>query len=67
VTTPWAQPSTALLSSSAYIKTTTITADIALVATISINGNVHVGYLIVRAMEKVGEEGSITLEHDGRD
>src|SRR5882762_1275427 len=48
---------------SAHTKTTTITAKIAQVATISANGNKHVSNLrIVQAMEKVGKEGVITIK-----
>ncbi|KAF9064446.1 chaperonin Cpn60/TCP-1 family [Rhodocollybia butyracea] len=43
-------------------KTITTTAEIAQVATISANGDVHVGNLIAQAMEKVGKEGVITVK-----
>ena len=56
--------STALSGCSADTKTTATTTEI---AQVSANRNMHVGNLIVRATEKVGEEGFITLEHDGRD
>ncbi|KAH9850534.1 chaperonin GroL [Lenzites betulinus] len=46
-------------------KTITTTAEIAQVATISANGDVHVGNLIAQAMEKVGKEGVITVK-EGR-
>ncbi|KAJ8521656.1 hypothetical protein ONZ45_g1681 [Pleurotus djamor] len=51
------------LSSNA--KTITTTAEIAQVATISANGDTHVGNLIAQAMEKVGKEGVITVK-EGR-
>ncbi|KAH9940623.1 chaperonin GroL [Amylocystis lapponica] len=50
---------------SAHTKTITTTAEIAQVATISANGDVHVGDLIAQAMEKVGKEGVITVK-EGR-
>ena len=50
---------------SAHTKTITTTAEIAQVATISANGDVHVGNLIAQAMEKVGKEGVITVK-EGR-
>ncbi|KAG6372781.1 GroEL-like apical domain-containing protein [Boletus reticuloceps] len=43
------------------VKVTT-TAEIAQVATISANGDTHVGNLIAQAMEKVGKEGVITIK-----
>ena len=46
-------------------KTITTTAEIAQVATISANGDTHVGSLIAQAMEKVGKEGVITVK-EGR-
>ncbi|KAI5981508.1 chaperonin GroL [Pisolithus marmoratus] len=46
----------------ANTKTITTTAEIAQVATISANGDVHVGNLIAQAMEKVGKEGVITVK-----
>jgi len=46
-------------------KTVTTTAEIAQVATISANGDTHVGNLIAQAMEKVGKEGVITVK-EGR-
>jgi chaperonin GroEL len=46
-------------------KTITTTAEIAQVATISANGDAHVGNLIAQAMEKVGKEGVITVK-EGR-
>ena len=46
-------------------KTITTTAEIAQVATISANGDTHVGNLIAQAMEKVGKEGVITVK-EGR-
>ena len=49
----------------AHAKTVTTTAEIAQVATISANGDVHVGNLIAQAMEKVGKEGVITVK-EGR-
>jgi chaperonin GroEL len=42
-------------------KTITTTAEIAQVATISANGDIHVSNLITQAMEKVGKEGIITV------
>ncbi|KAJ7621819.1 chaperonin Cpn60/TCP-1 family [Mycena rosella] len=50
---------------SAQTKTITTTAEIAQVATISANGDTHVGNLIAQAMEKVGKEGVITVK-EGR-
>jgi len=47
---------------SAQAKTITTTAEIAQVATISANGDAHVGNLIATAMEKVGKEGVITVK-----
>ncbi|KAH9475740.1 chaperonin [Psilocybe cubensis] len=47
---------------SAHAKTITTTAEIAQVATISANGDAHVGGLIAQAMEKVGKEGVITVK-----
>jgi chaperonin GroEL len=47
---------------SAQTKTITTTAEIAQVATISANGDTHVGNLIAQAMEKVGKEGVITVK-----
>ncbi|PCH39724.1 chaperonin GroL [Wolfiporia cocos MD-104 SS10] len=49
----------------AHTKTITTTAEIAQVATISANGDTHVGNLIAQAMEKVGKEGVITVK-EGR-
>jgi chaperonin GroEL len=46
----------------AHTKTVTTTAEIAQVATISANGDTHVGNLIAQAMEKVGKEGVITVK-----
>ena len=46
-------------------KTITTTAEIAQVATISANGDTHIGNLIAQAMEKVGKEGVITVK-EGR-
>lgn len=40
----------------------TTSAEIAQVATISANGDVHVGQMIANAMEKVGKEGVITVK-----
>lgn len=40
----------------------TTSAEIAQVATISANGDAHVGQLIAQAMEKVGKEGVITVK-----
>jgi chaperonin GroEL (HSP60 family) len=40
----------------------TTSAEIAQVATISANGDRHVGQLIAQAMEKVGKEGVITVQ-----
>ncbi len=40
----------------------TTSAEIAQVATISANGDQHVGQLIATAMEKVGKEGVITVK-----
>jgi chaperonin GroEL len=50
---------------SAHTKTITTTATIARVATISANGDTHVGNLIAQAVEKVGKEGVITVK-EGR-
>ncbi|EMD31541.1 hypothetical protein CERSUDRAFT_144847 [Gelatoporia subvermispora B] len=50
---------------SSHAKTITTTAEIAQVATISANGDTHVGNLIAQAMEKVGKEGVITVK-EGR-
>ena len=50
---------------SAQTKTITTTTEIAQVATISANGDTHVGNLIAQAMEKVGKEGVITVK-EGR-
>ncbi|PPQ71106.1 hypothetical protein CVT26_011585 [Gymnopilus dilepis] len=50
---------------SANTKTVTTTSEIAQVATISANGDTHVGNLIAQAMEKVGKEGVITVK-EGR-
>jgi chaperonin GroEL len=50
---------------SAQTKTITTTSEIAQVATISANGDTHVGNLIALAMEKVGKEGVITVK-EGR-
>jgi chaperonin GroEL len=49
----------------ANTKTITTTAEIAQVATISANGDEHIGGLIAQAMEKVGKEGVITVK-EGR-
>ena len=43
-------------------KDITTSAEIAQVATISANGDTHVGNLISNAMEKVGKEGVITVK-----
>ncbi|KAJ2757875.1 chaperonin, partial [Coemansia nantahalensis] len=43
-------------------KPITTTTEIAQVATISANGDRHIGDLISRAMEKVGKEGAITVK-----
>jgi chaperonin GroEL len=43
----------------------TTSAEIAQVATISANGDRHIGNLIAQAMEKVGKEGVITV-HEGK-
>ncbi|KAJ4316429.1 chaperonin [Fusarium piperis] len=40
----------------------TTSAEIAQVATISANGDVHIGQMIANAMEKVGKEGVITVK-----
>jgi chaperonin GroEL len=40
----------------------TTSAEVAQVATISANGDKHVGSLIAQAMEKVGKEGVITVQ-----
>ncbi|EKM49649.1 uncharacterized protein PHACADRAFT_265217 [Phanerochaete carnosa HHB-10118-sp] len=50
---------------SSQAKTITTTAEIAQVATISANGDTHIGNLIAQAMEKVGKEGVITVK-EGR-
>ncbi|KAF6741074.1 heat shock protein [Ephemerocybe angulata] len=50
---------------STHARTVTTTAEIAQVATISANGDTHVGNLIAQAMEKVGKEGVITVK-EGR-
>jgi chaperonin GroEL len=50
---------------SAQTKTITTTSEIAQVATISANGDTHVGNLIAQAMEKVGKDGVITVK-EGR-
>ena len=47
---------------SAQARPVTTTAEIAQVATISANGDTHVGGLIAQAMEKVGKEGVITVK-----
>jgi chaperonin GroEL len=47
-------------------KTITTTAEIAQVATISANGDVHVGNLIAQAMEMVSKEGVITVKEPSR-
>ena len=47
---------------SSHAKTITTTEEIAQVATISANGDPHVGNLIAAAMEKVGKEGVITVK-----
>ena len=44
---------------SAQTKTITTTSEIAQVATISANGNTHIGNLIAQAMEKVGKDGAL--------
>ncbi|KAG1804869.1 heat shock protein 60, mitochondrial precursor [Suillus plorans] len=49
----------------ANTKTITTTAEIAQVATISANGDKHIGGLIAQAMERVGKEGVITVK-EGR-
>lgn len=46
-------------------KTITTAAEIAQVATISANGDTHVGNLIAQAMEKVAKEGVVTVK-EGR-
>ncbi|KAJ1999224.1 chaperonin, partial [Coemansia sp. S85] len=46
----------------AQAKPITTTTEIAQVATISANGDRHIGDLISRAMEKVGKEGAITVK-----
>jgi chaperonin GroEL len=51
---------------SSHAKTITTTEEIAQVATISANGDSHVGNLIATAMEKVGKEGVITVK-EGKD
>lgn len=43
-------------------KVVTTSEEIAQVATISANGDVHVGQLIANAMAKVGKEGVITVK-----
>lgn len=43
-------------------KLITTSAEIAQVATISANGDRHIGELIANAMEKVGKEGVITVK-----
>ncbi|KAK0500108.1 chaperonin GroL [Armillaria luteobubalina] len=43
-------------------KTITTSEEISQVATISANGDVHIGSLIAQAMEKVGKEGVITVK-----
>ena len=43
-------------------RTITTTAEVTQVATISANGDTHVGNLIAQAMEKVGKEGAITVK-----
>ena len=50
---------------SAQNKTITTTCEIAQVATISANGDTHVGNLIAQAMEKVGKDSVITVK-EGR-
>lgn len=50
---------------SSHAKSITTTEEIAQVATISANGDTHVGNLIATAMEKVGKEGVITVK-EGR-
>jgi chaperonin GroEL len=50
---------------SKHTKTITTSEEIAQVATISANGDSHVGNLIATAMEKVGKEGVITVK-EGR-
>ena len=50
---------------SSQAKKVTTSAEIAQVATISANGDTHVGNLIAQAMEKVGKEGVITVK-EGR-
>ncbi|KAF6746437.1 chaperonin Cpn60/TCP-1 family [Ephemerocybe angulata] len=50
---------------SQHARTVTTTTEIAQVATISANGDTHVGNLIAQAMEKVGKEGVITVK-EGR-
>jgi len=47
---------------SSHAKTITTTEEIAQVATISANGDSHIGNLIATAMEKVGKEGVITVK-----
>jgi chaperonin GroEL len=47
---------------STHTKTITTTAEIAQVATISVNCDKHVGNLITQAMGKVGKEGAITIK-----
>lgn len=47
---------------SAYAKTITTTAEIGQVATISTNGDAHVGGLIAPATEKVGKQGVIMVK-----
>lgn len=50
---------------SAHRKEVTTSAEIAQVATISANGDVHIGKMLASAMEKVGKEGVITVK-EGR-
>ena len=45
-----------------FLSAHTTTAEIAQVATISANGDTHIGNLIAQAMEKVGKEGVITVK-----
>jgi chaperonin GroEL len=47
---------------SANVITITTTVEIAQVATIFTNGNVHIRNLIAQAMERVGKEGVITAK-----
>jgi chaperonin GroEL len=46
----------------AHPKTITTTVEITQVATISANGDTHMGNLMSQAMEKVGKEGVITVK-----